>query len=96
MGIWPSANPASTTNNGYFVTFNLGAGQRLLAINRADVLGLVAPRALDAFIPQAAGGFYGVLPADVDGWTFPPLNEPGILMAIVPGAPGAVGLPDSP
>lgn len=80
-----------TINNGYFVTFNLQNNnqQRLLVINRDDVLNLVpTPRAQDLAIPGTSGGVQdAVLPADVDGWAFPPFREPGILMATVPVDP---------
>lgn len=91
-GIWPNPVQASPTNNGYFITFNLNAGQHLLILNRDDIINLVAaPRQQDLAIPNAAtGADNAVLPADVDGWAFPPVDEPGILMAAEPGAAGDV------
>jgi len=87
MGIWPSPVQANTQNNGYYVTFNLNTDQRLVVINRDDVLNRVpSPRQQNLAIPGTVGGIpSAVLPADVDGWAFPPVGEPGILMGAAPG-----------
>ena len=76
LGVWP---------DGYYITYNMFKngrtfqGAKVCAIDRAAILGQVV-RSVTQQCVQLSNAYGGVLPADQDGLTPPPVGAPEVLL----------------